>query len=477
MSTLSQPRYQIAICGNGASAALLVHALARRVERPTTVCAIGAGEYFGEGIAYSTRNPQHLLNVTAPRMSADPDVPGQFHAWLAENGTLPAAWAETFQSRTQYGQYLRKQVASAICANPNLALALERSDIRGIVRRDNGWTVSYRNGAVDADIVVLATGNDMPERLSSRYGGDIAAAIVDNPWGALKLARGEDVLILGTALTAVDTVLSLVGQGHKGKITLLSRRGLVPHTHVQPEPGPVLPQHYARSVAEILRATRELLGRKPSPAQWQGFMDAMRPHWSDIWQNLPVREQRRFLRHGATIWNAHRHRLAPAVGAQMEQILGTRAQILRGRIAGLSPNPDGSLAVKISGRDGQRIIDADRIINCTGPNSDPEKTNDPFIENLIASRYARASSSGIGLDVDARDRLIARNGEVHHSFFAMGSLTRGKWWEITAIPEIAHQAQRLAQTLAEQLEILKSAPKPAYRAPREGDEAFLAQAP
>ncbi len=36
---------------------------------------------IGEGIAYGTRNPAHLLNVPAGRMGAWPDKPEDFLAW------------------------------------------------------------------------------------------------------------------------------------------------------------------------------------------------------------------------------------------------------------------------------------------------------------------------------------------------------------------------------------------------------------
>jgi uncharacterized NAD(P)/FAD-binding protein YdhS len=98
-----------------------------------------------------------------------------------------------------------------------------------------------------------------------------------------------------------------------------------------------------------------------------------------------------------------------------------------------------------------------RLINCTGPNSDPNKTHDPLVENLIASRQARATSIGIGLDVDERNRVRDNDGTAQPSLFAMGALTRGRWWEITAIPEISQQAVDLTGHVLGQLSILDAA--------------------
>ncbi len=451
------PRRQIVICGNGASAAVLIHALARSLREPTTVTVIGEGRHLGEGIAYATRHSWHLLNVPAGRMSVEPDAPDQFLQWLARRGIVPQDWDSQFQPRQLYGQYLRDTLAAAICANPNLDLEIIRSEIIGLVRRQTGWTISFRTGAIHADLAVLATGNDMPAPVGFRHGPEIAASIMDNPWAPLKTRRGDDILVLGTALTAVDAVLTLMAHGHRGHITLLSRRGLLPHVHVPASVAAPLTPPWPRTTHGLLRAMRLALGPTPRAEDWQGFMDAMRPFWPEIWNGLAVVEKRRFLRHGAAIWNVHRHRLAPGAGARIDAARGDRVTILRGRIAAIARNEDGSLAVEIAGRDGQRWLDVDRIINCSGPNSDPEKTHDRLTENIIASRYARASAAGVGLDVDEACRVINREGEAQRSLFAIGAPTRGRWWEITAMPEIAQQARRLAATMIEQLDILGKA--------------------
>jgi uncharacterized NAD(P)/FAD-binding protein YdhS len=173
----------------------------------------------------------------------------------------------------------------------------------------------------------------------------------------------------------------------------------------------------------------------------------MRPHWHEVWQGLPPTEQRRFLRHGATIWNMHRHRLAPQVAQRLHQILDRNGRVLKGRITSMEAGRDGAAVINIASRGAPATIIADRIINCIGPNSDPEKSHNPLIENIVASLQARTAPCGIGLDVTSDDRVIAYDGLAHASLFAIGSLTRGRWWEITALPEIVLQARDIARRL------------------------------
>ena len=90
---------------------------------------------------------------------------------------------------------------------------------------DVALTLELGNTLV-AEFVVLSTGNDAKPALNG-----IPAV---RPWSETTLSKidaGASVLIVGTGLTMVDQVLSLDGQGHAGKITALSRRGLIPSAH------------------------------------------------------------------------------------------------------------------------------------------------------------------------------------------------------------------------------------------------------
>jgi len=268
--------------------------------------------------------------------------------------------------------------------------------------------------------------------------------------------KSHDILILGSGLTAIDAVISLKDRAHSGKIHLLSRHGLLPQPHVEPTPSPPLAHPFPKTARDLLQAMRMQLGPAPAPARWQGLMDAMRPHWPEIWLSLPSHEKKRFLRHGVTHWNIHRHRLAPAVGEYLRSGLTENIHVIRGRLRQLKPAPGGMVATIARG--GHTIeLAVGHLINCTGPNPNPEKTHDHLIENLVASRLARGTDAGVGLDVDARNRVLDRSGIAQPSLLAMGALTRGHWWEITAIPEIAHQAQVMSGAIMEYLGILNAA--------------------
>ena len=116
----SMSRRTLIVCGDGASAVLLVCALARQAGQGLSIVIIGRNSEAGRGIAYSTANPNHLLNVPAARMSADINRPDQFVQWLDSHGIAARDWPHGFVSRALYGAYLSELLETTLKANPDL---------------------------------------------------------------------------------------------------------------------------------------------------------------------------------------------------------------------------------------------------------------------------------------------------------------------------------------------------------------------
>ena len=74
----------------------------------TRLCIIEPRALMGEGAAYSTRDPAHLLNVPAGGMSAFGDDPGHFVRYLQSAASAPMAdVAHSYVARLEYGGFLR----------------------------------------------------------------------------------------------------------------------------------------------------------------------------------------------------------------------------------------------------------------------------------------------------------------------------------------------------------------------------------
>lgn len=156
-----------------------------------------------------------------------------------------------------------------------------RARVVGGVPGRSGFLLQLDNGsALQADAMVLAVSNPPPSLPAFLH--DLPAALserlVTDPWDAaaiIRAAADDQVLVIGTGLTACDVVASLPGQGHRGLITLLSRRGLLPRprTHRAVEPFGDFSTVSARSALELLRHVRGLLRETASRGRPRGGCD------------------------------------------------------------------------------------------------------------------------------------------------------------------------------------------------------------
>jgi uncharacterized NAD(P)/FAD-binding protein YdhS len=217
--------------------------LLRRCPDPVRIHLIERSPRFGRGLAYSTGNLNHVLNVPTSKMSAFHDWPDDFLDWLREKSVAGAASVtpNCFVARKVFGDYVRHHLKEEFrrAAGRRGRLVLTRGEVLDLRVSRSGVTLEIdRNRRVDADIAVLAVGNFPPEPPpianpsfydSDRYRPD--------PWAsdALSELDPEDpVMLIGTGLTMIDTAISLLDCGYRGRIHALSRRGLLPRRSIVP---------------------------------------------------------------------------------------------------------------------------------------------------------------------------------------------------------------------------------------------------
>jgi uncharacterized NAD(P)/FAD-binding protein YdhS len=438
----------IAVIGAGASGTLFTLHLLRQAPPDTRITLIERNPPFGPGLAYATANPNHLLNVPAGRMSAFANQPQHFLHWLRHQpGALlngEAATEGSFVPRRLYGAYLRHLLHTAMLSAP-LQLLHDR-----VVALD-GPSLHLASGErVHADIVVLATGNDRPEPPREAAGLRWSRHWRADPWSPDAfngLGPDASVVLIGTGLTMIDAVITLLDAGHTGPIHAVSRRGLLPRSHLATpadEPAPPL---------GLLDLTRTLRRRANAAGEsWRGVIDALRPLTPEIWQNLSHTDRLRFLRHLRPWWDAHRHRMPPSIAARIEtaRVCG-QLRVHAGRVAECAVR-DGATDVRLQLRNGTALaVQAERVVSCTGPCTDVSRSQDPLLRSMLRDGLARPDECRLGLDVTVSGALVGSDGAVSQRLFALGPLTRGAFWEITAIPEIRRQTEDLALHIAHML--------------------------
>lgn len=443
---LSRP-LKLVICGGGSAAILVLQSLKQRARRAVDVTILEPRSRLGVGVAYSTDCPTHLLNTRACNMSITED-PDDFVRWLkAERPRRVLNWTrEDFAPRSYFADYLQARLAE-IRANTNLRVSWLHSAADSITPQGRGWEVIPAHGEpIAADVVILATGNEPPRLLGRGLAPSVQNQVIEDPWDVEQKAgipKDAAVLLTGTSLTSIDIVTELLQNGHSAQIIAVSRRGLLPRSH-----GPIASASEGfvhalpSSLREVVRYVRELSANDPRGDKWRRVFTELRSIAPSLWRNWTVAERRRFLRHVRPFWDAHRHRLAPRVHGKIERAIASgQLKIVRGRIDAIEQHPtrDG-LRVTVRHGHGTRHIDVARVVNCTGPEQNPGRASNPLLQGLMSDDLARLDSLGLGLSVDSESRVIAPNGSAHSSLFAVGSLTRGTRWEITAIPEMREQA-------------------------------------
>lgn len=429
----------VAIVGGGFSGTMAAAQLARR--GISSVIVEGEGR-LANGVAYSTREPAHLLNVRAEGMSAWPDAPRDFAEVIAAEGGR----GEDFAERRRFAGYLQAIFAEAMASGQ--ARAIHAKATRA-TPEDDCWHIGLDDGStLEASALILAQGNLPPEPM--RGSEQISPErFINNPWtadaaAAVRDIAGSDapVLILGTGLTMIDTILSLDAAGHRGRITALSRRGQVPRAHAHFDPAPVEADEVPHgSVSALWRWLR----RRGEAVGWRAAVDSLRPHSHALWQSLSTEEQRRFMRHARPWWDVHRHRIAPEVAERIRGLIAEgRLEIAAGRVAEMRETDDG-LAVIIDRRRGSReALHVAKAFNCTGPLGTLRRTRDPMLKQMLGAGIVRMDHLGIALHVDADNRAGKR-------VWALGPLTKGRYWEMIAVPDIREQAAAVAADIATEL--------------------------
>jgi uncharacterized NAD(P)/FAD-binding protein YdhS len=274
---LKSDRFNFAIIGGGLTAtamltqliAMLKDTSAKRRPDPSrmTIQVFHRGDIFGPGYPHSDSLvlPFHITNMCASEMGIIAGSPGDFQDWVSDNFDdlrKRFAWFREQYSvadnhkagchhypRAIMGAYLNHRFQDAVRLGRKLGLEIRlypRSEVTDL-RQDNDMIrLSIKDldskvqFSTDADRVLLATGHWNEKNAGDRY--------FTSPWPAKMLLgsipKGEKVAIIGTSLSAIETLLTLTSEGEfirsrNGELSykppenprmfvLYSRRGLLP---------------------------------------------------------------------------------------------------------------------------------------------------------------------------------------------------------------------------------------------------------
>lgn len=455
---------RIVIIGGGFSGAAVARSLAE-LELPVIVTVIEPREELGRGLAYSSANPTHRINVPGQRMSLDPTNRDDFVDWLAsaevEGRVAPDKAAvhdnaEIFTRRAVYGQYVAERVEPHV-ASGRIRHIRDRAE--HVQELPNGsFILTLSDGArIPADVLVLATGHPPPGLAKPFDQVADHPALIADPYDLEAIAavpHKARVLVVGAALTSADVIAALDGQGFAGKITSISRHGLRSRGH-----GEVSLDFEVSFTDPPLAGTSDLLARvrhalidaEACGHTWHTVFHHLRLQGQEIWATLGPDGRSRLMRHLRTLWDVHRYRLAPQVEQVIDRLIaGERLRYIGGYLKSATAK-DGQLVVKWRRRGTARIETRifDRVIITTGPAHARSIETNPILSRLHELGHITPDPLGLGIATTETCHALDREGQPSRRVFVAGPLARGHIGELVGAPECGSHALSVARDIAD----------------------------
>jgi len=417
----------VLIIGGGASGAITAIALQHLGIDGESIDIAEPRDLLGEGLAYSTRNPLHRLNVPTSKMSAIWAAPNDFLEWT---GMVPYSFAE----RRIYSTYLRDRLGTKVRHIHDVVIDIQE-------QRDGALAATFSNGEVRRyRILVVAVGNGAARIPDFLKGTKPSPRIIIDVWDGAQLPDANTIICFGTGLTFVDvslTHLSRNSENPESKVIAISGSGNLPERHFPSPFTLTTPKLEDVNSLEKLRAYLANAGDN-----YRQAVDSLRPITENIWRAFSVAEREEFLRTDGSIWFKRRHRIAPDVAENLDaQIAAGRISVIKGNVSGVEVTHD-SVALTL---DNGECYQGEYLALCIGRDY---RLTDPLTTNLVGQGKSSRGPLDMGLSVDvSTGRLQHADGSPYENVYALGPLRSGEAFESSAIPEISKQAWLIAERI------------------------------
>lgn len=474
--------YDVVIVGGGAAgvAALvqLVQSLSAKQQK-ATILLVEKSKKTGEGLSYSTSEPDHILNLSADIMSAEPGKPDSFSQWLNRKNIV----IETqYPPRQLFGQYLQELFEETkACArasgirvevfNETEALSIESASAEKLIL----LSTKGSHFTVRAKQILLCLGH-LPTETYTEFKNypNYFHSVWDKQKPVTSIPSDQTVYIVGSRLTAIDTVLELVAHGHRGKVIMMSRSGLLPCVIGQSKPYVLTcltenklseaTDQYARPLsldvlvklfwAEISAAEghtvnpekilhpsisseewlrREIVAAETSLRPWQSVLIALYPLVPKIWSLLKEEDQQRFMEEFYSPWMTYLAAFPLDSARKVLRLLESGQLEVKAHLEEVTYLPQAQqFEFKF---EGEEVVYGEYLINGIGQGYDVTRAESLLLQNMLQQRLLVPHPLG-GVRID-RETLAAK-GE-GRGIFVVGELTRGEFLATTDLSQVVNQ--------------------------------------
>lgn len=469
-------------CGSAAFIELVLQICSLGLQEKLSLTLIERREKFGYGMAFGTPEKSHLLNTQADLMGIYVNEPKDFSDWLKAKDQNPEAikgegYTEAaYTRRILYGEYVSEQLERfrQLAKEHKVQVKFVQEEAVDIHRqKDEKLHIELGSGnMVKSDFVLLAPGTPKPNKFGElrQYEG-----YVDFPWPVSRIKKTvekeDEVGILGSSLSAIDTVMTLVNNGHRGKISLISHSGILPR--VQPTESKTFKRKhltlenihklqreklhpprvkelfrlYIKDVEEAegqqlnwkkldrsLGPVRELLEYDITAAEKGGdsllnSTYSLRYDAGEIWSWMSIKQKKLFKKWLGSHWAANRHAMPLHNAKKILELLEKEQLrvISQNREVKFSDDKD---RFRIETNSGD-IYYFDKIINATGTASSLKGMDNKLIEKLLEKEYLIPYPAG-GAKINPHTMQVI-SGKAGENLYAVGHLANGMLLDVDTV--------------------------------------------
>jgi uncharacterized NAD(P)/FAD-binding protein YdhS len=486
-------------CGVAAFLELFVQITTQKLTDQVSITIFERDKPIGYGLAFGTDQPGHLLNTQADLMGLFASEPKHFAEWLKSKGGRnrddvmgKGSEESVYTTRHLYGDYIAEHFKLYLqkAKDAGIQVSVVGDEVSDIDVKEAAYEVTYGSGKLRSDFVILALGTPKPCNYTGlrKY-----EEYIDFPYPPSKIINkvktDASVGVLGSSLSAIDTIMTLVDNGHQGNIILFSPDGLLPR--VQPiESMPIkreilsienlhkLQREKGRSpwVKEVFRMFMQEAERiSEGKIDWKShkrvgkdagtliasdletakaggdvvmnLANSLRYDSETIWNFLDPSEKNKFHKWLGPDWAINRHGM-PIPNAEKLQTL-----FMEGRLKVVPFISDvrydeekSQFRILISKGDDWYV---DNLVNATGAASDLEIMESPLVNRLAKKEMLKQYPVGGAWINTQTMEVIAKNAG--KGMYALGHLANGILIDVNAVWFNVQTIQRLSHDLIQKL--------------------------
>ncbi|MCG7601580.1 FAD/NAD(P)-binding protein [Halomonas sp. McH1-25] len=456
---------------------------------------------FGPGAAYNDDLETNLLNTKTGYITIFPEKKSDFFNWLHNH---PEKWQWKYPSfvpdensyapRPLFGQYLQHSFATLISygVKKNVKIIPVNAEVVDLKKmRDSYSVITACNITIRSDYVFLMCGTLENKKQDTPK---MKKGVISNPYPVSKLTshfnREASVAIVGSRLSAIDTVIALKESGHVGTIDMFSRSGFFPS--VRGTQGRYTPKHLTTEKLNNIRLAKGCLNLSdlsslvvkdidqyhienpdhpreplaiPSPAEclstflkkeialaekprgWQAVLYSTNVIIDKMWNSLDNNEQERFKNNFLSTFLSYRVSIPMENAVKILSYLNDESlRFFSGPIS-ISYNDSGKPEILNDATLDKTAYD--HVVIATGSPKSYKNSN----SQLLASLEERGSISphpfgGINVD-ETTYNIIDRNNIADEKVYAIGEITSGKFFFTSALDIICRHAENCANSFYE----------------------------